>query len=84
MRPLLALVVLASAASAQSGGLVVLNKAETTASLVDLASGAVAATLPTGIGPHEVAEIDLEALAVTRWFDVGSMPDGIAVVSPTE
>lgn len=35
--------------------LVVLNKAEATASLVDLRSGAVVATLPTGEGPHEVA-----------------------------
>jgi YVTN family beta-propeller protein len=34
---------------------VVLNKAENTASLLDLASGSVAASLPTGIGPHEVA-----------------------------
>jgi len=55
MRLLLALALLTSAASAQSGGLVVLNKAEATASLVDLASGLVVATLPTGTGPHEVA-----------------------------
>ena len=34
--------------------LVVANKAEATASLINLASGAVAATLPTGEGPHEV------------------------------
>jgi YVTN family beta-propeller protein len=33
----------------------VLNKAEATASLIDLGTGAVAATLPTGQGPHEVA-----------------------------
>jgi len=35
--------------------LVVANKAEATASLIDLASGEVVATLPTGQGPHEVA-----------------------------
>jgi YVTN family beta-propeller protein len=35
--------------------LVVLNKAEATASLVDLDSGRVVATVPTGQGPHEVA-----------------------------
>jgi hypothetical protein len=35
--------------------LVVLNKAETTASLIDLSSGEVRATLPTGSGPHEAA-----------------------------
>jgi YVTN family beta-propeller protein len=38
-----------------NGTLIVLNKAEATASLIDLASGEVAATLPTGEGPHEVA-----------------------------
>ncbi len=38
-----------------SGTLVVLNKAEATASLIDLASGEVRATLPTGDGPHEAA-----------------------------
>lgn len=38
-----------------TGTLVVLNKAEATASLIDLSSGEVVATLPTGEGPHEVA-----------------------------
>lgn len=40
-------------ASAQT--LVVLNKAEASASLIDLDSGTVVATLPTGEGPHEAA-----------------------------
>jgi len=40
---------------AQQGTLIVLNKAEATASLIDLASGRTVATLPTGDGPHEVA-----------------------------
>ena len=35
--------------------LVVLNKAEASASLIDLDTGAVVATLPTGVGPHEAA-----------------------------
>jgi YVTN family beta-propeller protein len=34
--------------------LVVANKAEATVSLIDLETGEVAATLPTGAGPHEV------------------------------
>ena len=34
--------------------LVVANKAEATASLIDVGSGNVVATLPTGEGPHEV------------------------------
>ena len=38
-----------------SGTLIVLNKSEATASLIDLASGRTAATVPTGDGPHEVA-----------------------------
>lgn len=38
-----------------TGTLVVLNKAANTAALVDLATGEVYATLPTGAGPHEVA-----------------------------
>jgi len=42
-------------ARAQQGTLMVLNKAEATASLIDLASGRTTATLPTGDGPHEVA-----------------------------
>jgi len=42
-------------AGAGEGTLVVLNKADSTASLVDLATGAIAVTLPTGEGPHEAA-----------------------------
>ena len=58
MAPLLEpkpLVVAAFALPASARTLVVLNKAEATASLIDLASGEVRATLPTGVGPHEVA-----------------------------
>jgi YVTN family beta-propeller protein len=39
----------------QADTLVVLNKSEATASLIDLESGAVRATLPTDHGPHEAA-----------------------------
>ena len=41
-------------ALAQAATLVVANKGEATASLIDLPSGQVVATLPTGEGPHEV------------------------------
>lgn len=44
-----------AAPAAHAGTLVVANKAEATVSLVDVASGEVVATLPTGAGPHEVA-----------------------------
>jgi len=47
-----ALLLAASPASAAT--LVVANKAEATVSLIDLGSGEVTATLPTGAGPHEV------------------------------
>lgn len=43
------------AGSLQAATLIVANKAEATVSLVDLPSGRVAATLPVGVGPHEVA-----------------------------
>lgn len=43
------------AATLSAATLVVGNKAEATVSLIDLASGQVVATLPTGEGPHEVA-----------------------------
>jgi YVTN family beta-propeller protein len=49
----LALLVCGGAASAET--LVVLNKSDATASLIDLKAGTVAATLPTGQGPHEAA-----------------------------
>lgn len=39
----------------QSGTLVVLNKSDDTASLIDLETKQSVATLPTGKGPHEVA-----------------------------
>lgn len=38
-----------------TGTLVVLNKGESTATFVDVASGDIVATLPTGRGPHELA-----------------------------
>ena len=38
-----------------SGSLLVLNKSDGTASVLDLVTGEVTATLGTGIGPHEVA-----------------------------
>ncbi len=40
---------------AQTGTLIVLNKSDNTASLIDAATKKIVATLPTGVGPHEVA-----------------------------
>ncbi len=62
------------AALALAGTLVVLNKAEATASLVDLASGNVVATVPTGKGPHEVAASDDGRLALATNYGTGEEP----------
>lgn len=43
------------AGSLDAATLLVGNKAEATVSLIDLGSGKVVATLPTGTGPHEIA-----------------------------
>ena len=48
------LAALVLAAGAQGATLAVANKAEATVSLIDLDSGNVVATLPTGEGPHEI------------------------------
>lgn len=53
--PAVALAAWLLAAPVAAETLVVLNKAEATASLVDPTSGKVVATLPTGEGPHEAA-----------------------------
>jgi len=45
----------ASFAGAQGPALVVLNKAEASASIISLADGRTIATMPVGDGPHEVA-----------------------------
>ena len=49
------LAVQSTAPSDPTGLLVVANKQEATASLIDVATGTVVATLPTGTGPHEAA-----------------------------
>jgi YVTN family beta-propeller protein len=49
------MVAVAFTAPLRADTLVVLNKSDATASLIDIESGAVRATLPTGNGPHEAA-----------------------------
>jgi YVTN family beta-propeller protein len=51
-----AIAMAAAIPSAQSAGpqLLVLNKIDATLAFVDVASGRVTATVPTGVGPHEV------------------------------
>jgi YVTN family beta-propeller protein len=50
--------------SAQTGTLIVLNKSDNNASLIDLATKTVIATIPTGVAPHEVAVSPDGTLAV--------------------
>lgn len=55
MKKIIAAACVACANPALAGTLVVLNKSDATASLVDIPSYRVIATLNTGVGPHEVA-----------------------------
>jgi YVTN family beta-propeller protein len=48
------LIWVSSAAIADSGTLLVLNKSDNTVSLIDLASKQTIGTIPTGVAPHEV------------------------------
>lgn len=50
--------------AADSGTLLVLNKSDNTVSLIDLATRKTLATIPTGVGPHEVAVSPNGKLAV--------------------
>lgn len=61
-------------APALADTLIVGNKAEATASLIDLGSGKVVATLPTGTGPHEVAVSPDGRLAVVADYGTGGAP----------
>jgi YVTN family beta-propeller protein len=55
-------------AAAPAGTLVVLNKSDASASLIDLASGKEAARIPVGDGPHEAAASpDGRIVAVTNY-----------------
>ncbi len=57
-----------------TGTLIITNKAPSTASIVDLATGRVLAALPTGNGPHEVAVSDDGRVAVVS--DYGAQQGG--------
>lgn len=77
MKRLLYLVVLlftALAAHGQEGTLIVLNKSDHTASLIDLQSRKEIATLPTGVAPHEVTVSPDGAWAVVANYGTGSQP----------
>lgn len=75
-----ALVLIAAAGAPAAGTLVVLNKAEASASLIDLASGKVAATLPTGDGPHEAAVSPDGRLALCANYGRGTAGSTLTVL----
>ncbi len=62
------------AGSLHAATLVVANKAEATVSLVDLGTGKVAATLPVGTGPHEVAVSPDGRRALIANYGTGPQP----------
>lgn len=68
----------ATAVSAQvptlSGTVVVTNKSPATATVVDVASGATLATLPTGHGPHEIVLTRDGSTAVVSDYGTGPAP----------
>ncbi len=77
MRALVAVTVLAALPlGAQRTGdrLIVLNKAEATASIITLSDGKVVATLPVGEGPHEVAVRGDGRVAVACNYGTGTAP----------
>lgn len=83
--PLLALALAAAAAlgwaaPASADTLIVANKAEATVSLIDLGSGQVVATLPTGVGPHEVAVSPDGRRAVVADYGTGQAPGSTLTV----
>lgn len=64
----------ATGLAADSGTLLVLNKSDNTVSLINLATRKTVATLPTGVGPHEVAVSPNGKIAVIA--DYGAQTPG--------
>jgi len=76
----LALGCITNATAADSGTLLVLNKSDNTVSLIDLASKKSVATLPTGVGPHEVAVSSDGKIAVIANYGTGEQPGSTLTV----
>ncbi|MEE8522824.1 MAG: cytochrome D1 domain-containing protein [Thermoanaerobaculia bacterium] len=78
---LLGCAILADASPAVAATLVVANKAEATVSLIDLDSGKVVATLPTGRGPHEVGiSADGTRALVTNYGQRGAPGSSLTLI----
>ena len=68
------LVALAAPCAAADSVLIVLNKADATASLLEPGTGKTLATLPTGKGPHEIDVAPNGVLAVVTDYGVADAP----------
>jgi YVTN family beta-propeller protein len=78
---LLFIVAVWMAPAAWGATLVVANKAEATASLINLESGEVVATLPTGEGPHEVGiSPDGQSAMVSNYGRRGSPGQSLTLI----
>jgi len=76
----LLLLLAVAAPPAGTGTLIVLNKAEATASLIDLGTGAIVATVPTGTGPHEATVSPDGRLAVVCDYGTREAPGSTLTV----
>ncbi len=63
-----------------TGTLVVTNKTPSTATIIDVASGAVLATLPTGDGPHEVVITQDGSVAVVTDYGARVAGNSLTVI----
>src|SRR5688500_6652622 len=63
-----------------TGTLIVLNKADATASLIDVGTGKVVSTVPTGTGPHDVAVSPAGGLAVIANYGSREAPGSTATL----
>ena len=80
---LLLIICVSVANAADSGTLLVLNKSDNTVSLIDLASRKVVATVPTGVGPHEVAVSPNGELAVVANYGAQTPGSSLTVINIT-
>ena len=79
---ILTILLLTSVANAaDSGTLLVLNKSDNTVSLIDLASRKVVATVPTGVGPHEVAVSPDGKIAVVANYGAQTPGNSLTVIN---
>jgi len=69
-----------SLGKAQTGTLIVLNKSDHTASLIDAATGKTIATVPTGLHPHEATVSPDGKLAVVADYGTGPNPGSTLTV----